>query len=289
VDPILLACDVSVAALLVLLLVRCVPPTVVIPLVQGCVLGTAAGAVAFGLDGILREPWFSVIGALILFVGVPIAIYALSLGHKRQKTAIIVLACVALPACIRAGLVVEGLRDGSIDEMIFDPKHILILAASSGVLAGLCFLVMLLHKKVLPAIWRKKRDALPAAAVHGDEPQIVHSSGQTDGRVRIRRAALYTSLLAIVVYIGWHFWTIRTMREDDFAVSDAIDAEFERLKVPLEGYSMTFPQGDSELLKAGWNVFFQVEVLVDHKTTYEAEIKKSILVPWIQVKMHKKE
>ena len=50
VDPVLLACDVSVAVLLVLLLVRCVPSAVVVPVVQGCVLGSAAGGAALGFD-----------------------------------------------------------------------------------------------------------------------------------------------------------------------------------------------------------------------------------------------
>ncbi len=289
VDPILLVCDISVAVLLVLLLVRCVPSGVFIPVVQGCVLGSVAGGVALGLEGIISEPWYSVAGALILFVGVPLAVYRLSFGHKRQKTAIIMLACVTLPAFMRGGFTVEGMIDGGFEEISLSLGLVLRLAAMSGVLACLCFVMMALHKKVLPAIWRKKRDALPAATAHSDIPQLAYSSTQTGRRTRIRRAVLYASLLAIIVYVGWHFMIIRNMRGDNPVVSDAVNAEFERLRVPFKVYSVMLPTGDSELLKAGWNVSYQVELLVDHKTAYEAEIKKSILVPWVQVKIHKKE
>jgi cell division protein FtsB len=289
VDPILLVCDVSVAVLLVLLLVRCAPSSVLVLVAQGCVLGSAAGGVALGFEGTLPEPWFSVIGVLILFVGVPVAIYRLSLGHKRQKTAIIILACVTLPAFMRGGFTVEGMVDGGFEEISLSLGLVLRLAAMSGVLACLCFVVMALHKRVLPAIRPKRWAIVPAAAVQGDAPQIANSAKRADRRARIKRAVLYASLLAIVVYIGWHFMTIRNMRGDNSLVSDAIAVEFERLRVPFKGYSVMLPTGDSELLKAGLNVSYQVEVLVDRKTAYEAEIKKSILVPWIQVKIHKKE
>ncbi len=290
VDPILLVCDVSVAVLLVLLLVGCVPPAVLVPVTQGCVLGCVAGAVTFGLDGLLSEPWLSVAGALILLTIVPFGVYTLSLGRKHQKTVIVIIACATLPTCIRAGFVVDGLRDGVIDELPINLGAVLRFAALSGVLACLCFVLMVLHKRVLRAIWRKKRVIPPAATVHSDIPQTAHPSEEQAGRrSKIRRAVLYTSLLVITLYVGWHFKTIRAMREDDFVVSDAIDSEFERLKVPFGVYSFTSPKGDSELLKAGWNVSYQVEIRVNGKDTYVADIKKSILVPWIQVKIHKKE
>jgi len=289
VNPILFACDISVAVLLILLLVRCIPSVVVIPVVQGCVLGSAAGGATLGLERILVEPWFSIVGAPILFVGVPVAIYWLSLGHKRQKTAIIILASATLPACIRASLVLDGLRGGIIEGTPLSLGLVLRLAAATCVLICLCFVVMSLHKRVLPAIRQKKPDIVPSPIVHSDAPQIARSSERASRRIMIRRAALYTSLLAVVVYIGCHFMTIKKMREADSGVSEAITAEFERLKVPFEKCLFMSPKGDSELLKDRWNVLYQVEVLVDDKTTYEAQINKSIIVPWVQVKIHKKE
>jgi hypothetical protein len=291
VDLVLLVCDLVVAALIILLLVASVPAAALVPLVQGCVLGCVAGALVFGLEDVLPEPWLSLAVVLILLVIVPFTVYALSLGHKHQKTVIIIVACATLPTCIRAGLITEGLLDGIIDEMHFSIRAVIGLAGLIGLVICLCFVLMVLHKKVLPAIWRKKRIILPAAVAHSEIPQIANSPEQTDTRSSIRRVLLYTSLLAITVYVGWHFMTLREMRrEDSFTVSDAISAEFERLKVPLRGaYSFTSPRGGSELLKPGWNVSFQVEILVNHKDTYCAEVKKNILIPWIQVKIHKKE
>lgn len=289
VDLVLLACDVSVAVLLVLLLVRCVPSAILVSVTKGCVLGSVAGAVVLGPEGLLPEPWFSVAGALALLVIIPFTVYALSLGHKHQKTVIIVIACVTLPACIRAGFIVEGLRHGIIDEISINPHVILRFAAMSVVLVCLCFALMVLHKRVLPAIRQKKRAILSTDVVRNNIPQIAHPSERTDRRCRVREAVLYTLLLVITVYVGWHFMTIREMGEEGFVVSDAINSEFGRLKVPFGWYSFMSPKGDSELLKPGWNVSYQVEIRVKGKDTYVADIRKSIFVPWIQVKIHKKE
>ena len=87
IEPILLACDILFAFLLALLLIQCVPLYVIVPLLQGFVLGSMIGVIFFWCDKILSDPWLSIIIILLIFLLTPLMIYILSLRNKRQKTA----------------------------------------------------------------------------------------------------------------------------------------------------------------------------------------------------------
>ena len=68
VEPMLLVCDILFVLLLALIFIRCVPPSVVVPLLQGCVLGSVIATSYYWLNKILSESLLStIIGSLIFF------------------------------------------------------------------------------------------------------------------------------------------------------------------------------------------------------------------------------
>jgi hypothetical protein len=287
VEPILLVSDVLVLFFLALLLIRCVPAAAIVPVVQGCVLGSVTGTAAFWLDKILSEPWLSATELLIAFVFVPLIIYILSLKHKWQKTAMLIISFTTVTTLGCAFLLIEALSDG-VDEGFFNLRVVPRLLALTGVLAFACFVMMLLHKKVLPVIWRKKQvNSLLESTAHNSDPQITCRSEQTDRKSMIKRAILYSSLLAITIYVGYHFMTVRKMRHDEWLVFEAIESELEQLGVPLKGRILSM-ELNPESFEAGLNASCQAEVKVDDENIYYAEIRKRLLIPWIQVEIYKK-
>jgi len=286
VEPILFVSDVLVVLFLSLLLIRCVPAGAVVPVVQGCVLGSVTGAAAFWLDKILSEPWLSATGVLITFVFVPLIIYILSLKHKWQKTNILIIAFTTVTTLGCAFLLTEALSDG-VDEGSFNLGVVPRLLAFTGVLAFVCFVMMLLHRKVLPLVLRKKQLNNSESTAHNGTPQFTCLSEQTDRKSMIKRAILYASLLVITVYVGYHFMTVRNMRHNDSLISDAIVSELEQLEVPLKGRILLM-EYSSESFEAGWNASCRVEVKVDDENMYYVKVRKRLLIPWIQVDIYKK-
>jgi len=283
VEPIILVCDVLVVFFLALLLIRCVPAAAIVPVVQGCVLGSVTGAAAFWLDKILSEPWLSTTVVLIAFVFVPLIIYILSLKHKWQKTAMLIISFTTVTTFRYAFVLLEALLDGTYG-VLSNLGVILRLLALTGVLAFACFVMMLLHKKVLPVIWRKKQvNSLLESTAHNAAPKIACSPEQEDRKSTIKSSILYASLLAITIYVGYHFMTVRKMRHNSFLISDAIESELEQLegRILLIEYS-------SESFETGLNASCRVEVKVDDENMYYVEVRKCLLIPWIQVEIYKK-
>jgi len=288
VEPILLVSDVLVLFFLALLLIRCVPAAAIVPVVQGCVLGSVTGASIFWFDERLLGLWISTtVGLTLLFLIVPLIIYMLSIKHKWQKTAIIVISFTTVITFGRSFLFVESLSDGA-DEGFFNLERVPRFLALMGVLACECFVLMLLHKRVLPILLRKKKlNSFPESTAHNSDPQIACCSEQTDRKSMIKRAILYSSLLAITIYVGYHFMTVRKMRHDEWLVFEAIESELEQLGVPLNG-GISFMELNSESFEAGLNASCRMEVKVDDENMYHAEVRKRLLIPWIQVEIYKK-
>jgi len=254
-----------------------------VTVVQGCVLGYVTGAAAFWLDKILSEPWLSTTVVLIAFVFVPLIIYILSLKHKWQKTAMLIISFTTVTTFRYAFVLLEALLDGTYG-VLSNLGVILRLLALTGVLAFACFVMMLLHKKVLPVIWRKKQvNSLLESTAHNAAPKIACSPEQEDRKSTIKSSILYASLLAITIYVGYHFMTVRKMRHNSFLISDAIESELEQLegRILLIEYS-------SESFETGLNASCRVEVKVDDENMYYVEVRKCLLIPWIQVEIYKK-
>jgi len=288
VEPILLVSDVLVVLLIALLLIRCVPSSFLVPLVQGCLLGSVTGAASFWLDKILSEPWLSAIGVLIVFVVVPLIIYILSLKHKWQKTVILIISFTTVTTFGCAFLLTEALSDG-VDEGFFNLGVVPRLLAFTAVLAFFCFVMMLLHRKVLPLVLRKKQlNSSLESTAHNGVPQFARHPEQTDRKSMIKKAILYASLLAITFYVGYHFMMVRKMRQDEWLVFDAIESELERLGVPQSNAILvSHAEQGIESLEASCNTSCRVEVYLNDEKIYYADVKKSIFVPWIQVDIKK--
>jgi hypothetical protein len=288
VEPILFVSDVLVVFFLSLLLIRCVPAGAIVPVVQGCVLGSVTGAAIFWLSQTLLESWLpTTVGLTLLFLIVPLIIYMLSLKHKLQKTNILVIAFTTVTTFGCASLLIEALSDG-VDEGFFNLGVVPRLLALTGVLAFACFVMMLLHKRVLPILLRKKKlNSLPESTAHNTAPKLARSPKQADRKSTIKSSILYASLLAITIYVGYHFMTVRKMRHDEWLVFEAIESELEQLGFPLKGRILSM-ELNPESFEAGLNASCQAEVKVDDKNMYYAEIRKRLLIPWIQIEIYKK-
>jgi len=260
-----------------------------VPVIQGCVLGSVTGAAIFWFDEMLSGSWlYETIGFVVVLVGVPVIIYMLSLRHKWQKTAILIILFTTLIAFGRSFLFVESLSDG-VDEGFFNLERVPRFLALTGVPACECFVLMLLHKKVLPILLRKKQlNSLPESMAHKVATKVVRSPEQAERKSTIKSSILYASLLAITVYIGHHFMTVRRMGHDGFFISDVIESELEHLEVPLKGQTLLMKLSP-ESFEAGWNASCHVEVKVDDENMYYAEVRKHVLVPWIHVEIYKTE
>ncbi|MHC4225864.1 MAG: hypothetical protein ACYSWW_11875 [Planctomycetota bacterium] len=289
IDPALFGIDVMVVILLALLLVRCVPTAAVVLGVKGCVLGSVTGAALSSLMELSPESWLS--GAVVLIVVlvvVPLTIYVFSFGHKWQKIAIIALSGVTVFTFCRALFVVEGLFDGLMEDAVpLNLAMVLRLLALSAVPVSECLVLMFLHRKVLPVVLRsRKSDDVQATGIQHAVNGRTCGLTATERNRMVRRTALYASLLAITLYVGCHFSTVRKMREDPFFATGAIWSELERLEVPVQNLSV---EDGSELLETGCDVSWRGDVLINKEDEYRAWVKKHILVPWIQVEIHQKE
>jgi hypothetical protein len=144
-----------------------------------------------------------------------------------------------------------------------------------------CLTIMLLHKKVFPASWRKKQSEYLWTGAEQEGP-LTYSSDKTYNSRVVREAILYAMLLAITLYIGFHFSILRRMREDDMLLFDKIASELERMTVPLEG-GIVISIDEHLDLEASLVVSCQAKVNPSGETPYCAIIRKHILIPWIQV------
>lgn len=291
IDSHLFVIEILVALFLILLLVKCVPSSLLILMVQGYVLGILTGGLFFVLTEMLPESWLTVtLLFIVMLVLVPISIYVFSLRHKRQKTVILVISFVTLITFLRSFWVIEGLSDGVMEDFSFNLKVVLRFLVLFGILSADCFLVMLLHRKVLPFLFRKKlSNKLTDTRELNVVQESVGLSVRADMKITIKRAILYTSLLAITIYIGYHFDTIRKMRDEEgWLLLDAIDATLEKLDVSRHsGYSFGYMEQEPESLKGKWNVSIPAEIHVDDEHIYYVLIKKRFLVPWVQVEIDK--
>lgn len=183
---------------------------------------------------------------------------------------------------------VEALLDGTTYGVLSNLGVILRLLAVMGVIACECFVLMLLHKRVLPILLRKKQlNSLPESMANNVAPKIACSPEQKDRKSTIKSSILYASLLVITIYVGYHFMTIRKMRHDEWLVFEAIESELEQLGVPLNG-GILFMELNPESFEAGLNASCRMEVKVDDENMYYVEVRKRLLIPWIQVEIYKK-
>lgn len=300
VEPILLVCDILVGILLALLLIQCCPLAVIVPLLQGCVLGSLIGAADFWLDKILLKFWLN-IWFIMMLVGVPVIIYRLSLKSKWQKTAILIISFTTVTTFFYSFALSQALVDSAygISSNLEEVLRLLILTC---VYSFECFVLMLLHRKVLPLVLRKKQlNSSSEIMAHSAIPVFTSGEEKAKRKNKLKRAILYASLLVIPAYIGHHFMTVRKMRNDDCLVTEAIESKLEHLdiihyqhletpnehpEIPMRigSWSMVL---EPESFDAGWNASFTTEVKVDNEKFY-TEIKKHFFIPWLQVEIHKK-
>ncbi len=130
-------------------------------------------------------------------------------------------------------------------------------------------------------------NSLLESTAHNVAPKIACSPEQKDRKSTIKNSILYASLLAITIYVGYHFMTVRKLRHDEWLGFDAIESELEQLEVLLKGRTLLMKYS-SESFEAGWNASCRVEVKVDDENMYYAEVRKRLLIPWIQVEIYKK-
>lgn len=288
-DPILLASDATVALLLGFVLIQFVSTAALVSVVEGCVLGSVTGSTLSWLSEVSPESWVSgVVAVVVALALVPIAIYIFSLGHKRQKTIIMVISAVTVSAFCRSFFLVDGLFDGFMEsDALLDLSIVPRVGAVSVVPVCECFLIMLLHKKVFPESWRKKQFNYARSGTEQESvAEITCNSDQRDSGTVVRRLASYMVLLAMPMYIGFHFWTLREMRNDPFCLSDAIWSELERREISLDSWhTESWPESP----EIGWNASFVVEIAGNSTGTYYAHVSKHILIPWIQVSIEQTE
>jgi hypothetical protein len=289
VDSILLVCDALVILLIGIILVRYVPHIALVLVIQGCMLGSVAGGIIFLLSEISPESWITTgIALIVMLLLVPTTAYVSSLRHKRQKTAILLIAFVVVITCGYTCWLLDGLTDGFMEDIAFNLKVVLRVMVVVQIFTAECFVIMLLHKRVLSRFFlRRRRPASDVVQTKRQEPaKAIGVSGHK--AAKIKWAALYVSVLAIILYVGWHFATLRKMRHDEWTILDAVDDVIERYNMPIETtYVFSYPQDSPRSHKAGWKVSFPVEIRVDDELRYQARISKNILIPWIQVEIHK--
>lgn len=284
-DPILLVIDILVVLFLGLMLVRCVPTVALVAVVEGCVLGSVTGSALSWLAEVSPESLVSwAVAVIVMFALVPLTIYMLSLGFRRQKTTIIVISAVTVFTFWRSLFLVEGLFDGFMEEgASLDLSMVLRLVAVMAIPVCECLVIMLLHQKVFPASCRKKRSKYLWAGAGQEGPlEFTYSSYKTGNRRVISKGILYIILLAITLYVGFHFSTLRKMRELDELLLDKIVSELERMAVPFDG-GIVISIDDHRTMEAGLIVSYHAKVNPSGETPCCALIRKHILIPWIQV------
>ncbi len=286
-EPILFIIDVSVAIMLGLLIVGCIPAGVIARVAGGSALGTVAGAaVAFLLEVLPESLALEIFAIIIMLVFAPLAIYTIALGHRWQKSLIVIVSSATVLTFWRGLFLVEGFSDGLMEDGAgLNVWTALRLLALSAVPICECLVVGLLHKKCFPNSWRENRpDGRAVSLGKTARPGFSLGSEHLSGVGTVRWAILCSVGLAVAIYVGAHFSTLRKLREDPFFLSDAIWSEFEHLKEPVESWhSESWP----EPLEIGWNASFVVEVRAEGQGIYCAHISKHMLIPWTQVKISK--
>jgi len=301
VEPILLVCDILIAFLLALILIQCVPSFIIVPLLQGCVLGSLIGAADFCLDKILPKFWLNV-WFIMLLVVVPVIIYRLSFKKKWQKIAILIISFMTVTTLFHSFDLFLALVDNAYGISSHFEEVMRLLTLTCMFICG-CFVLMLLHRKVMPLILRKKRlNSSSEIMADNTIPVITSGTEKTNKKNALKRAILYALLLVIPSYIGHHFKTVRKMRNDDWFVMEAIDSKLKSLDIlhcenletsnePNEVPGKIVSWGldlEPESFDAGWNASFRTEIEFDDEKFY-TEVRKHFLVPWLQVEIHKKE
>jgi len=294
IEPMLLVSDILFVLLLALLLIQCVPPSVIMPLLQGCVLGSVIATSDYWLNKILSESLLSTImGSLIFFLLLPIIIYILTLKSKWHKTSILIISFTTMTTSFYALVLLEVLLDGT-HWILSNLQIVLRLIAFSCIFACESFVLMFLHKKVLPLVLRKKRLKSSSEIVDNTVPLIASDEKKANRKITLKRAILYVSLLVIPTYIGHHFMMVRKLRNDDLLFFEAIESKLERLNIPqykrleepVKG-SIRSMMVTPKSFDPGWIASCRAEVEVGNEK-FSAEIRKHVFIPWLQVEIHKK-
>lgn len=270
------------------MLVQCVPTIALVLVVKGCVLGSMTGGALSSLAEVSPESLVSwAVAIVVMFALVPLTIYIISLGCKHQRAIVIVLSAVTVFTFWRSVFLVEGLFDGFVeDSASLDLAMVLRLAVILTLPVCECLLTMLLHKKMLPTSWQKRRSNYTQTDTGQQGDKSADNADRT-GRGRIvRKAALYTVLLAIALYVGFHFSILREMRNDPFCISEAIWSELERQEISLDGWHAENWPDSPEI---GWSASFAVEIRADGANKYHAWVSKHILIPWIEITIEQTE
>jgi hypothetical protein len=303
VEPILLVCDILFVFLLALLLIQCFPLYIIVLLLQGFIFGLAAGGTVYFLDKVLPESLLStMIAIFVIFLLTPLIIYILSLKNKRQKTAILIISFTTITTFYYSWTLLEALLDGTYG-VLYNWEVILRLMTFPFVPVFECFILMLLHKKLLPLIlWNKKIGSTSESMAQDAASLIESREEKTNRKLLIKRAILYVSLLAITSYIGHHFVTVRKMYNDDLLVTDAIESKLERLNI-IHHHRLETSNKDPEIpmkiaswsmelkpesFNGGLNASFTTEVEVNDEKYY-TKVKKHFFVPWLNVEIRKTE
>jgi hypothetical protein len=299
IEPILLICDISIAFLLALILIQCVPSFIIVPMLQGCLLGTLIGVTDFWLDKILPTRWLN-FWYIMLVVIVPVIIYRLTLKRKWQKIAILIISFTTVTTYPYSFAILQAVVDNA-SGISSNFEEVLRLLTLTCVFSFECFVLIFLHRKVLSLVWRKKLLKSPSETAEDKAIPVVVEAEKAGQKNTLKRAILYASLFVIPSYIGHHFKTVRKMRNDDRLVMEAIESKLERLDI-LHYENVEIPNEpngvpgkivswgmelEPESFNAGWNTSFTTEVRVDDEKFY-TKVRKQFLVPWLQVEIHKK-
>ena len=105
----------------------------------------------------------------------------------------------------------------------------------------------------------------------------------------VKKIIVFSAIGIILLYLGFHFYTIKKMKNDNEYIIDVILNHFEDQVIYTEsintsGFSFITI---SPSLKTGLNALYQSELRVNGKDMYYVELRKNIFIPWIQVEQYK--
>lgn len=290
----LLVCDALAMALLGVLLVALVLPATRVALTTEVMAGVVAGALVLGLgeSPTLSHSWLSIgFGIVLLLVGMPLSVCALSQRRKHPNVFLVVLSCAGGLAVVRAGLIAAAALDG--ESMFLEPpeqlRFWLGFAVFSIALIGVSFVMRLFDARVPRHLFQRPRIAPPAQAAELCAECNIISSAKV-GRNAKRWIAVAATLLAATLYAGEHFAVVRDLRDDDFRaclIADtAIDAKLGEPTQPLVGTAIRQVRMTvSSSFRGGINARYQEAVLVNDQDICYASVEKHLLIPWVHVEV----
>lgn len=281
-------------AILIFIILTFVSEFWIYKFLKASLMGLAAALLLFTIDNtigyneyILKLYDFIIISIMVI-VGLflAVAIYKLSLMNKHQNFAIISLSIISITTTMYFSYFIVGLSSGGEDDI--NEKFLFALATIIviGVFIGICFTLKFFHKLSL----RKKRNIDSNENLAHKTNTVIIDSLEHDGWSKfVKKIIVFSAIGIILLYLGFHFYTIKKMKNDNEYIIDVILNHFEDQVIYTEsintsGFSFITI---SPSLKTGLNALYQSELRVNGKDMYYVELRKNIFIPWIQVEQYK--